>query len=121
MTVEEHLATVLRLMELSDQLLADDDKMLAAEALWGAAIHAVNAVAILRGLPYGKYSHKLAAVITSSGSMQETSDLTGGFLTARTRLHVYFDKAHLADQQLLDSVETVKRFVNEMLAIAANY
>ena len=121
MTVEEHLATALRLMELSDQLLSDDDKILAAEALWGAAIHSVNAVAIQRGLHCGKYSHKLAAVRTLSNSLDGTLDLTGGFLTARTRLHVYFDKAHLSDRQLLDSVETVKRFVNEMLSIAANY
>ena len=120
MTVKDHLATVLPLMELSDQLLADDDKILAAKALWGAAIHTINAVAILKGLPCGKYSHKLAAVRSLSGSPQGTLDLTGGFLTARARLHVYFDKVHLSDRRLLDSVETVKQFVNGMLDIARN-
>ena len=118
MTSGEHRATALRLLELSDRLLADDDKILAAEALWGAAIHEVNAVAILRGLPHGKYSHKLAAVRTLSSGPEGTLDLTEGFLTARTRLHVYFDKAHLTDRQLFDSVSTVKRFVRSMVRIA---
>ena len=36
---------------------------------------------------------------------------------ARTRLHVYFDKAHLTDQQLLASMDAVRDFVTRMLAM----
>ena len=117
MTAPEHIATARRMLELSDQLLADGDKMLAAEALWGAAIHAVNAVAMQRNLRHGKYSQKFAVVRRLSGGR---NDLTEGFLTARRALHVYFDKGHLTDRQLFEGMETVKDFVSRTLYMAEN-
>ena len=117
MIASEHVATARRMSDLSDRLLADNDKMLAAEALWGAAIHAVNAVAMQRNLSHGNYRRKLAAVRLLSGYPDGRTDLTEGFLMARTRLHVYFDKAHLTDQQLLASMDAVRDFVTRMLAM----
>ena len=117
MIASEHIAVSRRMSELSDQLLVDNDKMLAAEALWGASIHAVNAVAMQRNLRHGKYSQKFAVVRLLSGG---SNDLTEGFLTARRALHVYFDKAHLTDRQLFESMETVRDFVSQTLAMAEN-
>ena len=116
MTPEEHRDIAERMLVQSDNLFASD-KVLGAEALWGAAIHSVNAVAMQKGIPHGQYRHKAAAVRRIAEEHHTDDFLVEGFAAARNNLHVYFDKLHLNDHRLLTEREIVRDFVNRMLAI----
>ena len=116
MTPQEHREIAERLLTTSDSIFAND-KVLGSEALWGAAIHSVNAVAMQKGLRHGQYRHKAAAVRRIAEDHRAEGILIEGFAAARSHLHVYFDKVHLRDDDLLRHRAVVREFVSQMLAI----
>ena len=117
MTPSEHRQISLRLLELSERLFNEDEKVLGAEALWGAAIHSVNAVAMQNNLSHGNYRQKSIAVRLIADRLGDEDILISGFKAARNRLHVYFDKVHLEDSQLLSARGVVRNFISKMLEI----
>ena len=52
MRINEHIQTALDFLAKSDRYFADGDRLQGSEKLWGAAAHAITAVAQLRGWPY---------------------------------------------------------------------
>ena len=52
MQTQEHAQTALDFLEKADRHFAEGDQIQASEKLWGAAAHAVMAVALERGWPY---------------------------------------------------------------------
>ena len=52
MQAQEHAQTALDFLEKADKHFAEDDQIQASEKLWGAAAHAVMAVALERGWPH---------------------------------------------------------------------
>ena len=118
MIFPDHGSIARNLLGLSERLFGENEKVLGAEALWGAAIHSVNAAATRHGLAHGQYRHKMGAVRRLSQDYGNGDTFTSGFNVARTRLHVYFDKVHLNDEQLTTDREIVREFVTRMLTLA---
>ena len=117
MTPDDHIQTVASCLRAARRMSADGENLLASEMMWGAAIHSVNAVAMLRNWDHGKYSHKSNVVERLSIQYNER-DLAEGFWTARHRLHPNFDKGFLTSAQLDNYRQDVQRFVGRMLEIA---
>lgn len=117
MTADDHIQTVASCLRVASQLFADGENLLASEMLWGAAIHSVNAVAMLRKWDHGKYSHK-SNVVERLAIQYNERELAEGFWVARHRLHPNFDKGFLTDIQLHNYRQDVQRFVDRMLEIA---
>ena len=62
LTQDEHAQTALDFLEKADRHFAEGDQIQASEKLWGAAAHAVMAVASERGWPHANQTDLRRAV-----------------------------------------------------------
>lgn len=115
MRVQEHVETAWGFLEESDREFAKGDDLQASEKLWGAASHAVMAVAQERGWPYG--SHR--AMKTAVRRMAEQDDaplLPGGFGFAE-KFHANFYHGFMEDFDLESDRPMVRDFVHRVIAL----
>ena len=115
MTVEEHARTALQFLEHSDREFAARDTMQGSEKLWGAASHAVTAIAKQRGWRFGKYGHRAAAVDRLAEEYGEPS-LALGYAVAR-KFHANFYYDFLEDDELTHDRPMVHDFVRRILGM----
>ena len=88
MLTQEHAQTAQDFLAVADDEFAAGDMLQGSEKMWGAAAHAVMAVAQQRGWPFGSHSALRIAVRRLA---EESGDpaLPGGFGTSE-RFHANF-------------------------------
>ena len=115
MTILEHVQTALEFLEHSDREFQAGDIMQGSEKLWGAASHAVTAIAKQRGWAFSKYNHRLNAVRRLAEEYNEPL-LTAGYALALTfRANFYHDT--MEDDVIEDGRPIVHNFVRRIVGM----
>ena len=115
MLTEDHAQTALDFLAASDQEFADGDRLQASEKLWGAASHALIAVAKRRGWSHGShYALKEAAERLTDEHDEFRIELE--FLAAE-KFHRNFYNDNLEDFELASDRPKVHNFVHRVLAL----
>ena len=114
MQASEHARISLAWLTVSDQEFEEGRRMQASEKLWGAAAHAVLAVAIERGWRHGGHRD---FVVTVRRLEEESGDetLSENFDEAR-RFHANFYQNFMEDARVELLRPRVHEFVPKMLA-----
>ena len=117
MQISDHLRTAREFLTAADQEFAAGDHLQASEKLWGAASHALIAVAQQHNWPHG--SHRALKQATRL-LVDETGDgtLHAGFAVAE-KFHANFYHDFMEDYQLDADRPTVNDFVERLLVLAA--
>ena len=115
MRVQEHVETAWDFLEESDREFAKGDDLQASEKLWGAASHAVMAVAQQHDWPYGSHRAMKTAVVMMAEEYDEQL-LPGGFGIAE-KFHANFSYGFMEDYQLDADRPKVRDFVHRVIAL----
>ncbi len=116
MLTQEHAQTAQDFLEAADRELAAGDLVQGSEKLWGAAAHAVMAVAQQRGWDHRSHRSLKNAVIRLS---QEQDDpLIEAYFLAAEKFHRNFYHDDMEDYERDADRPLVERFVERMLALA---
>ena len=113
MVIEEHIQTAQDFLEAADREFAAGDVLQGSEKLWGAASHAVMAVAQQRGWPYSKHNALKVAVrrlYQESGVEALESDFG-----IAEKFHANFYHDFMEDYQIEADRPLVRRFVTRVL------
>ena len=94
---------------------ATGDHMQASEKMWGAAAHAIMAVAQQRGWRYGGHRRMIEAARRVADE-QGDRELHSGLDAAR-RLHSNFYHDYIKEDELETTTAITRRFVQKMLAL----
>lgn len=100
----------------SDREFAAGDKLQGSEKLWGAAAHAIIAIAQREGRRYNKHPHLEEAVARLSRN--PGNEVSVPDFKIAERLHAYFYHAQLSDPDLTKYRQQVRVFVTRLLQIA---
>ena len=111
----EHIRLARDFLVRAEISLSTDDEVVGAELLWGAAAHALIAVALQQELPYD--SHGAFKYI----AMQQPNDpgrpeWLSEFNTAE-QFHKHFYHGRLSARQLMTDPPKVRQFINRLLAL----
>lgn len=117
METAEHIQTAADFLDASDREFDAGDFLQGSEKLWGAASHAVMAVAQQRGWAYGKHGN-LKSVARSL--YQETGEtiFREGFSTAE-KFHANFYHDFMEDDVIEEARAQVRDFVIKLLDLAS--
>ena len=115
-TVEEHVQTALGFLDHSDREFAAGDVMQGSEKLWGAASHAVMAVAKKRGWRFSKYNAREAAVDRLAEEYNDSFLASG--LSIAQKFHANFYHDTMEDNEIARDRPMVHAFVHRIIAIA---
>ena len=118
MLTQNHVVTANEFLDTSDQEFAAGDNLQASEKLWGAATHAVMAVAQQRG--WSHRSHR--SLKNAVGRLTtETGDdgIAGGFAAAE-KFHRNFYHDEMEDFEIEHDRPLVHRFVARVLTLLNN-
>ena len=115
MIQEEHVQTAREFLAKSDTYFAEGDVLQGSEKTWGAAAHAVMAVAQLRGWDFGSHRAMIRAV---SRIAQEQSDraLRLEFSVAE-QFHANYYHGFMEDFQIENNRPIVREFVERILKL----
>ena len=116
MLTQQHAQTAQEFLTVADDEFASGDMLQGSEKMWGAAAHAVMAVAQQRDWPYGSHGALRVAVRRLA---EESGDraLPGGFGTAE-RFHANFYHDFMEHDADFDFTKDVVRdFVARVLAL----
>ncbi len=115
-TVEEHIQTARDFLGKSDQEFESGDILQGSEKLWGAASHAVMAVAQQKGWDFGKNTapRKVVELLTSE---YEEPLLKASFAVAQ-QFHANFYHDFMEDEDIEQNRPIVRDFVHRIVAIA---
>ena len=115
MLTEDHAQTALDFLAASDQEFDDGDILQASEKLWGAAGHALMAVALRRGWSHGShYALKEAAERLTDES--DDSLIEYGFAIAE-KFHRNFYNNTMPEFEMDGDRPKVRDFINRVLAL----
>ena len=114
--VNEHAALSLHLIRQAQDELASGDRLQASEKAWGAAAHAVKAVAASRG--WNHNTHRLLFdVVDQTASDAEAPELRELFLAANALHQNFYENVHPANfvrsgirqvQRLVELLEEIR-------------
>ena len=115
MIKEEDVQTAQDFLTKSDGYFAEDDVLQGSEKLWGAAAHAVMAVAQQRGWDFGSHRAMIRAV---NRIAQEEDDraLRLEFNVAE-QFHANYYHSFMEDFQIENNRPTVREFVERILEL----
>ena len=113
-----HGQTAREFLAASDREFAAGDRLQASEKLWGAASHAVMAVAMQRDWPCRSHRALGSAVVQLERETGEPQ-LGDGFSVAE-KFHRNFYHDEMPDDEISRDRPRVRRFVERMLALAEN-
>lgn len=122
MTTDEHASTATMLLAESTALARQPRTALAAgELIWGATVHALNAIAHLvsgnsRHWRQGRDLEKLLTQVVNDDAT--LSDLLDGLHLAQRRLHNHFYTGQLTDANLAEMIDAGMTFVRRLLHFA---
>ena len=115
MLVDEHVETARIFLDESDVLFDEGDVLQGSEKVWGAAAHAMMAVAQQRGWPYDSHgSLKRAAAILS----EEPGDPPiGDRFAVAEKFHINFYHHGMEDFQIEGDRPRIRDLVERLLSI----
>ena len=105
-------------LEVSDREFADGDRLQASEKLWGAASHAVMAVALQRDWPCR--SHRALRNAVDQLERETGEEQLGDGFSIAEKFHRNFYHDEMPDYEITSDRPRVRRFVDRMLALAEN-
>ena len=115
MIVEEHVQTARAFLDESDSLFDRGDVLQGSEKVWGAAAHAVMAVAQQRGWPYDSHgSLKHASRRLSEEAGDQTIQLA--FAVAE-KFHINFYHHGMEDYEMDADRPSVRALVERLLTL----
>lgn len=115
MIVQEHKDTARKFLADAEREFAAGENLQASEKMWGAAAHAIMAVAQDKGWPSGRHRALLGAARRIADELDD-GDLRAGLSAARL-FHSNFYHDHMEEEELEPTAEDVRRFVDKMLAL----
>ena len=117
MVIDEHIQTATDFLDAADREFDAGDILQGSEKLWGAASHALIAVAQKRGWQYHKHGHLKEA---ARRLYRETSleILRGGFLTSE-QFHANFYHDFMEDDVIAEARAQVRDFVIKLMDLAS--
>ena len=115
MQTQEHAETALEFLEKADRHFAEGDQLQASEKLWGAAAHAMIAVALERGWPHSSHP---ALKRAADRLTEEHNDpiIAYGFGLAE-KYHIDFYHLALTEEAWLADRPRVRDLVARILAL----
>ena len=115
MNVQEHTETARHFLAESAREFAAGDVLQASEKLWGAAVHAVVAVAQTREWRHSKHRHLKIAVRRLANELGDAS-LASGFAAAE-RFHANFYHGFMDADDIARNRRLAREFVEKTLAV----
>ena len=115
MIVEEHRDTARKFLQDAEREFAAGENLQASEKMWGAASHAIMAVAQQRGWPFGRHRVLLESARRVADELDDDG-LRAGIAAARL-FHSNFYHDHMEEEELGPNAEIVRRYVHKMLAL----
>ena len=115
MLTQEHTQTAQDFLIASDREFAAGDILQGSEKLWGAAAHAVMAIAQRRGWRFGDHRALQAAADRLSDELREPL-LSSDFGLAQ-KFHANFYHDFMQDYEIDRNRPAVHRFVNRVLSL----
>ena len=115
MLADDRAATALEFLAKSDAEFADGDRLQASEKLWGAATHAVLAVARRQGWPCGSHQAMKAAARRLADEYDDRQILAGFHAAEKFHANYYHD--FMVDFDLDNDRPDVHDFVHRVLAL----
>ena len=115
MIIDERKETARKFLADAEREFAAGDHLQASEKMWGAAAHAIMAVAQQRGWKFGSHRRMLEAARRVADELDD-GDFHTGLESARV-LHSNFYHDHLEEAELAPTAEVVRRFVDKMIAL----
>ena len=115
-TIQKHAQTAREFLDAAGREFASGDNLQGSEKLWGAAAHAVMAVALQRGWPCGNHYAIKAAADRLAGELDDRQ-LVGNFLVAEQfHANFYHDFMEAGDIQracpfVIDFVDRVLNLI----------
>ena len=116
MLTQEHAGTARAFLEEADREFAEGDVLQASEKMWGAASHAIMAVAMQRGQDCGTYRQIVNAGLRISDELDDDSLRAG--MEAAQLLYGNFHHGYLEPEEYENPAWLVRRFVERTLALA---
>ena len=110
---EDHIQIARNFLEHSDRKFEAGDPLQGSEKLWGAASHAVTAVAKQRGWPFSKYNHRRNAVNRLAEEYNDRA-LVSEFSVAQ-KFHANFYHDSMEDDEIEQDRPIVHGFVHRIL------
>ena len=122
MLTQNHAATAQEFLEVSDREFAAGDHLQASEKLWGAATHAVMAVAQQREWPHRSHCSLKNAVgrLASEAEDPAVRDAIAGGFAAAEKFHKNFYHDEMEDFEIEHDRPQVHRFVARILTLLNN-
>ena len=111
----EHIQTAQDFLEKSDRYFADGDQLQGSEKLWGAAAHAILAVARIRGRRVG--SHRRLREMADALAQEISEPLIAADFDAAERFHANFYHGYMTDYDIAAERPAVRRLVRRVLAL----
>ena len=115
MVKDEHVQTAQEFLVKSDGYFAEGDVLQGSEKLWGAAAHAVMAVAQQRGWKYGNHYTLRETALRLADELEDERISLG--LGVAEKFHANFYHEFMEDSELDMNRPLAKRFVARMLAL----
>lgn len=115
MWVAEHAEAARKFLLDANEAIADGKRLNAAEMLWGAAAHAIIAVAQDNGWSYQYHRDLTSAAKKLAIERQDWQMWDGG--KAAEQCHIYFYHGRMFDGTLEDSFPLVRYLVGRLLAL----
>lgn len=112
-TAGDHIKIVQEFLEHSDREFEAGDPLQGSEKLWGAASHAVTAVAKQRGWAFSKYNHRRNAVDRLAEEYNDRA-LSSEFSVAQ-KFHANFYHDSMEDDEIERDRHIVHGFVHRIL------
>ena len=116
LSLAEHSEIAQELLDEAETEFAAGKTLKGSEMLWGAAAHALIAVALGLGCPFNSHgalrnvTNQLLHVPGQPGWRREYN--------VAEELHINFYHGQLSDEDIADYRPRVRRFVNRLLAVA---
>ena len=117
MQISDHLRTARELLTAADREFAAGDHLQASEKLWGAASHALIAVAQQHNWPHGSHRALKQAARLLVAETDDTSLLAGFALAEKFHANFYHD--FMEGFELEVDRPPVNDFVERLLVLAA--
>ncbi len=114
---EAHGQIALRFLSDSDREFDEEDHLQASEKLWGAAAHAVMALAIDREWGECRTHRELKNAVKRLATELDDDSFRAGFLAAE-KFHKNFYHDEMEDFEIENDRPTVHLFVDKTLALA---
>ena len=115
MLVQEHVQTAREFLEAADREFAAGDVLQGSEKMWGAASHAVMALAQQQGWPYG--SHRALKNAVERLAVEHGDPLLAADFGFAEKFHRNFYHDFMEDFELDADRPKVRRFVAGVLAL----